>query len=342
MATVDEKTLPIGYEQYEWAAEIVRQRFMKEIKGYCDESFVSKRYQKFHADHDPILYPMVEGMGDPRLQRAFVSFFAIYQTLATQSRFWLEAAISDILIHQHRRFGRPMTHLFTQNLLIDRGLDLGVGVDSIGEERLEHVTGKKEWKVGIKTEALATATSLVTAYDEKYDKGAVDLDQTQLGRLEGELLRLDRDEFCHMRTSIRGREAKPHKLHCDLLVVGPDQQDGEVRVRAFRFVNPKTFAKRADRKEERLNLLRLMAYLVQEKVFRDPETIEVQMAEIVPRRTTLKGVYGYPYFTAQSYWSADRFWNEYIGVPFRVLEWTINDIGQELLAVRLRDILPSR
>lgn len=342
MATVDERTLPSGYEQYDWAAEIVRRRFTKELVKYCDESFVSQRYKNFRADHDPILYPLVEGMGDPRLQRAYVSFYAIYQTLATQSRFWLEAAISEILLHQHRKFGRAVTHLFNQNMLSDWGINLGVTVDSLGEEQLEHVAGKKEWKVGINSQASDTAKDLVNAYDEKYDQGAVKLDLDQLGRLEAELTRLDLDEVRRMRRSVQGSAAKSFRLYCDLLVVGPDRHTGDVGVRAFRFVNPKTFGKRAERKETRLNLLRLMAYLVQEKIFRDPETIEVQVAEIVPRPRSSKGLYGFPYFSTHSYWSADRFWNDYIGVPFSVVEWTIRDIGQRVLADRLQGILPEK
>jgi len=343
MATVDERVLPSRIREYLWAVDIVQRRFTKELERYCSDEFVHERYSKFIRERDPILHPLITGMEDDSLQEVYVSFYSIYQTLATQTRFWLEASIAEILVHQVREFGRSVSHLFTQNMLAEAGgyRDAKTVAD-IGEYELEHVVGKKEWLVDIKDEALETAKDLVGKYDRKYDRGAVKPTEDKRARLERELIDVDKEEKQTVIRSVRGQETASHKLYCDLLVVEPDQLDGQSRVCAFRFVNPKTFEKRAERKEERLNLLRLMAYLVQEKILRTPESIEVQIAEIVPRPSpSSKGILGFPYFTSSSYWTADRFWAQYIDVPFEVIEWAIRDIGQRVLADRLRGLTRS-
>jgi hypothetical protein len=81
---------------------------------------------------------------------------------------------------------------------------------------------------------------------------------------------------------------------------------------------------------------------VQEKKATVPDAIEVQVAEIVPRQSKLKGPLGFPYFTRCSYWPADRFWSEYVNVPFRVIEWAIEDVGQRILSDRLQKLFPRR
>ncbi len=343
MATVDERVLPSRFREYLWAVEIVQRRFAKELERYCSPEFVHERYSKFIRDRDPILHPLVLGMEDVPLQAAYVSFFSIYQTLATQNRFWLEAAIAEILVHQAREFGHSATEVFTQNMLAEgNGYVRGKSVADVGDAELEHVVGKKEWLVTLKNEILVTAKDLVDDYDRKFDRGAVKLKEPELSRLGRELIDVDQKQMQKMRQSVRGQETPSHKLYCDLLVVGPDLLDGEVRVRAFRLVNPKTFEERAKRKEERLNLLRLMGYLVQEEILRSPETIEVKIAEIVPRRSSSRGILGFPYFTHRSYWTAEDFWSHYIKVPFDVIEWAIQDIGQHFLADRLRELLRRR
>jgi hypothetical protein len=342
MALLDERVMPEEIEQYDWAVEIVRRRFTEDLVRFSSEEFVQERYSEFLKQHDPILYPLVMGMHDKPLQMAYVSFYSIFQTVATQTRFWLEAAITDILIHQFRQVGQSATQLFTQNMLAEGGFDRVTTVADIGEAQLEHVSGKKQWLVNSKAVSFNSAGDLVSEYDEKYDRGAVNLRKRDLYQLEPELIELDHEQMRRMRHSVQGTRIVSHKLDCDLLVVGQDDRRNEVSVRAFRFVNPKTFTKREKRKEERINLLRLMGYLVQEKIAKNPDAIEVQIAEIVPRPSRLNGPTGFPYFTKCSYWPADRLWSEYIRVPFRVIEWAIEDVGQSILSDRLRSLLPRR
>jgi hypothetical protein len=339
MATADLHALPAKFRDYHWAINIVQRRFARGLERFCSPQFVEERHRDFIAERDPILFPLVTGMQDQALQRVYVSFYSIYHTIATQTRFWLESAIADILIHQIRVFGRSVTHLFTQNMLADSGgFDGSKTVANIGDEELEHVAGKKEWRVDLKEAVISKAAELVSSYDRKYDQGSVKQEAADRSRLDP----VDRDEMAEIIRSVKGEATASHKLYCDLLVVGPDQLDGKVGVRAFRFINPKTFSKRAERKSERENLLRLLGYLVQEKILRTPETIKVQIAEIVPRPSpSSKGILGFPYFTQHSYWVAEQFWSQYIGVPFEVVEWAIRDIGQRVLADRLRDLLPG-
>jgi hypothetical protein len=343
MATNDVRVVPSEFKEFRWAVEIVQRRFTMELERYCCDRFVHERYLTFERDRDPILHPLVIGMEDVPLQKAYVSFFSIYQTLATQTRFWLEAVIAELLVHQAIEFGHSATEVFTQNMLADgNGYVRGRTVADVGDTKLEHVVGKKEWLVTLKNQILETAKDLVDEYDRKYDRGAVKLKEPELVRLERELIDVDQQQMKKMKQSVRGQGTPSHKLYCDLLVVRPDLLDGEVRVRAFRLVNPKTFGERAKRKEERLNLLRLMGYLVQEEILRSPETIEVQIAEIVPRHSPSKGISGFPYYTHRSYWTAYEFWDNYVKVPFDVIEWAIQDIGQRFLADRLRELLPRR
>jgi hypothetical protein len=209
-------------------------------------------------ERDPILHPLVMVIHDKPLQQAYVSFCSIFQTVATQTRFWLEAAITDILIHQFRQVGQSATQLFTQNMLAEGGFERGTTVADIGEAQLEHVSGKKQWLANLKAESIHTAEKLVSEYNRKYDRGAVSLKEGDLSRLAPELIELDHEQIRQMRHSVGGGKIVHHKLDCDLLVAGPENRQNEVSVRAFRFVNPKTFTKRETRKEERLNLLLLM------------------------------------------------------------------------------------
>jgi hypothetical protein len=342
MALSEEGIMPEEVERYDWAVKIVQRRFTEDLVRFSSDEFVQERYSEFLKEHDPILYPLVMGMHDEPLQRAYVSFHSIFQTVATQTRFWLEAAITDILIHQFRQVGQSATQLFTQNMLAERGFDRQTTVANIGEDQLEHVSGKKQWLVNSKAESFHTAEKLVSEYDRKYDRGAVNLRKGDLYRLEPELIELDHEQMRRMRHSVRGTKIVSHKLDCDLLVVGPDHKQNEVSVRAFRFVNTKTFTKRETRKEERINLLRLLGYLVQEKIATNPYAIEVQIAEIVPRQSRLTGPLGFPYFTKCSYLEGNRLWDEYIQVPFRVIEWAVQDVGQNFLSERLRKLLPRR
>jgi hypothetical protein len=109
----------------------------------------------------------------------------------------------------------------------------------------------------------------------------------------------------------------------------------------IRFINPKTFASHAQRKQERVNLLRLYSYIVQEKLYRQPATIPVCVAELLPREEG--GFSRYDYFSPHTYWTAGQLWH-FIGVPFEAVSQAIETVGQEFrerLIMGLRFLLPE-
>ena len=113
---------------------------------------------------------------------------------------------------------------------------------------------------------------------------------------------------------------------------------------AIRFINPKTFTGAEKRKGFRADLLRLYAFLVQEKPFRDPVTIRPCVAELFPRSSDASETGGYPdYFSPLTYWSSETLW-KLIGVPFDVVTIAIELVARELrplLEQNLRDLLPG-
>lgn len=82
-------------------------------------------------------------MQDESLVKAFVSYWAIAQTMATQSRFWLEDAIAEIVVHQCKYFGRDASHVYWQKTLGMGHFAAQTHVSEIGERELEHHQGRK-------------------------------------------------------------------------------------------------------------------------------------------------------------------------------------------------------
>jgi hypothetical protein len=126
-------------------------------------------------------------------------------------------------------------------------------------------------------------------------------------------------------------------------VVEPNRHDGRVHAWAIRFVNSKTLASHPARKQERVNLLRVYALLVQEKILRDPESIHVSVAEFVPRSSGFVLSDRWPdYFSAATYWSSEALWR-FIRVPYGVLDLALRDVAREFrarLREGLKDLLP--
>jgi hypothetical protein len=133
-------------------------------------------------------------------------------------------------------------------------------------------------------------------------------------------------------------------LNCNLLVIEPDRLDGKPHAWGIRLINPKTLASPAQRKQERVNLLRLMAFLVQEKILREPRQIRVAVAEIVPRIAGGTALGYYDYFSDETYWSHDRFW-KFVGVHFEAVTTGIARAAEELgdiLRTGWRGLLPDQ
>ena len=144
--------------------------------------------------------------------------------------------------------------------------------------------------------------------------------------------------------SLKGPPVEETTLQCNLLVIAPNEKGAAPTVRAIRFVNPKTMSSHAYRKQERVNLMRVYALLVQEKIMREPSAINVCVAELVPRLTSFDEQDRYPdYFSVETFWSSEELW-EYIDVPFAAVRIAIREAGAELrerLAPGLRGLLPD-
>jgi len=77
-----------------------------------------------------------------------------------------------------------------------------------------------------------------------------------------------------------------------------------------------------------VNLLRLYAYLVQEKLLRKPTAIRVCVAELLPRMGSDFDRYDYypDYFSPHTYWNSNQLW-QFIGVPFGVVSQAIQNVA---------------
>jgi hypothetical protein len=315
------------------AVEIVQKHFSKGLTELCDPVFLARRYTEFVHRNDPIYVELLRGMDDEALSKTFVSYWTIAQTLATKSRFWLEDAVAEILVSQVRRFGRPSTHVYSQRMLSNGYYEKSVAVADLGEDYLEHVADRHPWRPLIKENALEEVDLLV-GQQEREPINREQRHQTFSRRdweqsSNGNAARRDEEHLKRIAQAVGGRNISDVLIQCNLLVIEPNRHDGRPHVYAFRFVNPKTIASHAQRKQERANLLRLYAYLVQEKMCRDPATIQVCVAELLPRLGSGFEQYDrYPdYFSARTYCDATQLW-DFIGVPFDVVTEALKNVAR--------------
>jgi len=332
-------------QEYGWAIDIVRRLFERGISDLFQPRFSQERYASFLEEQDPITFPFVKGLGDEPLARAFVSYAKLFQTLTTQSRFWLDGAVAEMILEQKYRHGRPVSHLYTQAMLADGWLKMGKTVADVGEKEREHLADNRPWNAPIQRSALNAVNHCVDRYEESFvlsRKSARVREWSQ--EIASTFDLLDREELEVVAAAIKGPPWKNLRLHCNLLVVEPDKRDNTIHAYAVRFINPKTFTGAERRKGVRADLLRLFAFLVQEKPFRDPITIRPCVAELFPRASDAKETGGYPdYFSPLTYWTSERLW-DFIGVPFEMVSLGIELVARELrpqLEQGLRDLLPD-
>lgn len=143
------------------ASDIVARHFADGLDELLSPRFLQGRYRKFESEHDPIYHTILACVQDESLVKAFVSYWAIAQTMATQSRFWLEDAIAEIVVHQCKYFGRNASHVYWQKTLGMGHFAAQTHVSEIGERELEHHQGRKPWRVLIQESAVNAAAFLV-------------------------------------------------------------------------------------------------------------------------------------------------------------------------------------
>ena len=340
MQNQDEKLL----NDFRWAIDIVRDEFQAGLESICDEKFLKERYKEFTRKDDPVYVKLLEGMKDESLSKTLVSYWTIAQTLATQSRFWLENAIFKIIMHQMKNFGRNVELIYTQMMLSHGFFENRVSVCQMGEEEIENIKGRRPWRVKVHSLALQAIDLLVG----QQERERVNLIEGQRARSwktpYGDVMARDRDHLAEVASAAHGSSLSDVTLQCNMLVIEPDVQDGKPHTWAIRFINPKAISSHAIRKQERINLLRLYAFLVKEKLNRDPEGIEVCVGEYVPRKTEYDSWDRYPdYFSSRTYWSSETLWG-FIGVPFAVVTLALQEAAghfRERLTNGLRGLLPS-
>lgn len=331
------------------AVEIVQKQFAEGLAELCDPHFLAERYAEFLHRDDPIYVELLRGMNDEALSKTFVSYWTIAQTLATKSRFWLEDAVAEIITSQVKAFGRKATHVYSQKMLADGYCEKNVAVADLGENYLEHLTDRRPWRPPLKENALREVDVLVG----EQERERVDIEKRRKPfqrrawdeAKNGKATQKDQEHLKRIAQAVGGRAISDVSIQCNLLVIEPDQNDNKPHAFAFRFINPKTISSHAQRKQERVNLLRLYAYLVQEKVFREPVTIHVSVAELLPRLGNSFEQYDYypDYFSPHTYWSSDQLW-QFIGVPFEVVSQAIRNVAQdfrEQLHDGLKFLLPG-
>ncbi|MBL8745764.1 MAG: hypothetical protein JNK58_05325 [Phycisphaerae bacterium] len=83
---------------------------------------------------------------------------------------------------------------------------------------------------------------------------------------------------------------------------------------------------------------------MQEKILRDPGSLRVGVAALVPRKVDSAHQDHYPdYFSTETYWSTERLW-QFIGVPFEAVTSAIDEVAgefRERLKEGLRGLLPG-
>jgi len=348
MSITNRKSDPEFEDKVHQACQIVRRKFSEGLAEITNPRFLTRRFDEFLRRNDPIYVELLKGMEDEALSKTFVSYWTIAHTLATKSRFWLEDAVAEIIVLQTKRFGRPATHVYSQAMLGQGYYEQKKAVADIGEEELEHLTERSPWRPLMKEDALKEVDLLVGEQErERVDKK----ERRQFQRRawdevkNQETIDRDRRHLNRIAKAVGGREIADVNVQCNLLVIEPERSDGRPHVHAFRFINPKTVSSHAQRKQERVNLLRLYGFLVQEKILRKPEGIQVAVAELLPRVGSDFDRYDYypDYFSAYTYWSSEKLWS-FIGVPFQVVTKAIESVAQEFreqLKDGLRSLLPD-
>ncbi|QYK49409.1 MAG: hypothetical protein KF838_06040 [Phycisphaeraceae bacterium] len=336
----------IDREKHGWAIDIISKHFRYGLAEICGTKFLADRYRAFVRREDPIYATLLNGMDDEPLARTFVSYWTIAHTMATQSRFWLERAVAEILLHQVREKQRDLSALYSQAMLSRGDLSKGVPIATLGEEYLETADSSRAWVVQLQQSALREIDVIIgeqerdRRWKERRPPQPRDWDNPSMHTA------IESDHLCMMRIceSFKGPPFQDVAIQCNLLVIEPDTLDGGPHAWAFRFVNPKTIASHATRKQERVNMLRLYAYLVQEKILRDPSSLRVAVAALVPRSADSGWQDQHPdYFSTATYWSTQRLW-KFIGVPYDAVTTAIENIAGEFrdqLRMGLRALLPE-
>ena len=330
--------------EFHWAIEIIQRYFSKGLGELAGKDSLDKRFRDFQKDADPVYSELMNAMEDVPLARTFVSYWKAGQTLAVQSRFWLEDAIAELILTQRSKFGRPVPEIYSQRSLSEGFPDQKMKIAFMGEEASEHMTGRKPWRVRIQKSILDATNTIVGGQETERSGRRIHAARQYDAPNDLEAQKRDKEQLVKISKSIGEPPFREMPLQCNLLVIEPLEGQSEDHVHAIRFVNRKTIGSHAQRRQERANLLRLYGFLVQEKVWRSPEKMTVCVAELLPRNNVYDWQDPYPdYFSSLTYWNHRKLW-KYINVPFGAVTIALQEVAKHLrteLRAGLRGLLPD-
>jgi hypothetical protein len=325
-------------DTHAWAVEIVSNQFRAGMARVFDRSFMNSRFHEFVKRSDPIYVSLLAGMDDEGVARAVVGNWMVAHTLATQSRFWLEDAIIEMLIARVREGLEPRRSVYSRQMLADGWHASGKTIWDVGEGLREEIHGRGAWRPLIQENALREIEQIVGEEERRFEQVPSFARRDVFMTEEDDQQSLDRSS-----TALSGL-ARPSVVRCNLLVIEPERSDHAPHAWAIRYINPTTFGQASAIKAERANLLRLRAYLSQEKPFRAPGLIQVAIADLVPRASR-ESETGRTrnYFSSRTYWSAERLWG-FLEVPFAAVTAGIREAGSAMrtqLGAELRKLLST-
>jgi hypothetical protein len=228
-------------------------------------------------------------------------------------------------MHQMENSGRNVEAFYTQSMLSHGLLEQRVSLREMGERQRENLSSRRPWRVNVRALALQAVDLLIGQQERERVEHTEGRRRRAWQMPQEEIVARDREHLSEIATATEKGSFSEVTLQCNLLVIEPDKKDGEPHAWAIRLVNPKAISSHSIRKQERVNLLRLYAFLVQEKILRSPQDISVCVAEYVPRKNEYESYDRYPdYFSAETYWSSEVLW-KFIRVPFEVVTLALKE-----------------
>lgn len=317
--------------RYAWAIEIVARHFRTGLEQVFERQRIRRQVDRFVRHGDPVYSRLLRSSGTD-LYETFAGFWKLGQTLATQSRFWLERAICDVVRHQPR-FGTRVYSL--SDLASGRWMQNGE-LAFMGDEETEWDATTRAFRVPLSRNLLDYVEREVGRQDRRAPLSPVATDRGRAS-LWAEMAR---DDTAILR-NIAGKLSEPPWLpvavQCNLLVVEPEPGG----VWAFRFINDKSLSV-AQARREMANVLRLFGWLSQEKILRRPDRMTAVVAELLPRWHDYPAERGSEMFSDVTWRSHRQFW-KFVDVPFEAVEIAMERVGQELrgkLMASLSTIVP--
>lgn len=301
-------------ESHQWAAEIVERHFVNGIDRLLDPAFVKRRYLEFERKADPVYFTLLGGL-DPTLSQAFVTNWTLAHTLATVSRSWLEDIVVDLMRAKAMRSELPPPEIYSLRMLANGWYDSRRSIWDVGENWRAELTGSAAWRTRLPQHALNEIDAIVAEEERHYDylRGTNEFSQQGWN--------FERPDDSEAKRRCAGASAGPLvfvAMKCNLLILEPEFRDQRPHAWAIRFINPTLMNRRSTVRDERVNLLRLYTWLVQQKPFRTPMQISVVAADLLPRQQAAEHRSSRVHFTSDTRWNAEQLWDG-LGIPFAAI-----------------------